>query len=68
MNEQFATRVPILKNQVYCYGYYEPNVLTLLKAYGVETCFATNKKPKNNDEWERLYMESLESMRKNMKT
>ena len=67
MNEQFAARVPILKNQIYCYGYYEPNVLTLLKAYGVETCFATSKKPEN-DEWERLYMDSLESMRKNMKT
>ena len=67
MKEQFAAREPILKNQIYCYGYYEPMVLTLLKAYGVETCYATSDKPKNNEEWERLYNDSLNLMRKNMK-
>ncbi|MCQ2197407.1 MAG: SIR2 family protein [Bacteroidaceae bacterium] len=63
LNIKFDGLNPLIKNYIFCYGYFEPEVLSLLKAYGVNITYATDIKPEN---WAKHYKECLEAMKQNV--
>ncbi len=55
----------IIKNKIYCYGYFPKHVYILLKAYGVNVDDATLKKPAGED-WYGMYRNNLEAIKKHI--
>ena len=57
----------IIKNKIFCYGYYPPHIYNLLKAYDVDVTNAYVNKPNSNAEWIEMYRQCIKAIETNIK-